>query len=309
MANARSPDGFLARARRTQARRSALPAHPAQLVEHFHGKQSPARRPQISGQGSNSESGELEASLTGSHDEPTKKSSGWDAQIQSNPLHERANNLRFLVCRSGTRRARGALIVLFALFVAVTAHASSAYGDGDPASDVLLAQDVFYPYQPSVSPALSAVMNKVLLEANHGSLKLKVAIIGSPEDLGAVFDLFGHPQQYAQFLDREISFNHRQSLLVVMPAGFGGAALGPSAGALNGLRIDDKHSSYGLTRSAILAVVALARAGGRMIAMPSIPSEHASRAGGGPPTLLLFGAPVLLLILGGLAIRQRRMPV
>jgi hypothetical protein len=197
--------------------------------------------------------------------------------------------------RSRPSHARSWLTLL-AFLASVVVCPSSAYADADPASDVLLAQNVFYPYQPPVSPALSAATGKVLLEASRAGLKLKVAIIGSPEDLGAVFDLFGHPQQYALFLDREISFNNQQPLMVVMPAGFGTVAAGP-AGALAGVKVDAKHGPYGLTRSAILAIVALARARGRTIATPSIPAESSAKKAGGPPTLLLFGVPIALVIL------------
>ncbi|HWW91579.1 MAG TPA: hypothetical protein VNY35_12455 [Solirubrobacteraceae bacterium] len=198
--------------------------------------------------------------------------------------------------------ARGWLVIVV-LVAIVTAYPSSAHADADPASDVLLIQSAFYPYQPPVSPLLSAALDKVLRAAGRTGLKLKVAIIGSPEDLGGVFELFGHPQQYAEFLDREISFNTRQSLLVVMPAGFGTVATGPSR-ALAGLKVDTKHSSFGLTRSAILAVVALVRAAGHAIAPPVIPSESSGRGGAGPPALLLFGLPVVLVVLAALAVRR-----
>jgi hypothetical protein len=199
--------------------------------------------------------------------------------------------------------ARGWVIVLAVLAIAA-AHPASAGADADPASDVLLIQNVFDPYQSPGSPAVRAAMDGVVLAADRAGLKLKVAIIGSAEDLGAVFELFGHPQQYAEFLDREISFNTRQALLVVMPAGFGTVAAGQS-GALAGLRVDTKHSSYGLSRSAIRAVVALVRAGGHTIATPVIPSESSGRGGGGPPALLLFGLPVALVVLVAVAARRR----
>jgi hypothetical protein len=133
--------------------------------------------------------------------------------------------------------------------------------------------------------------------ASRVGLNLKVAIIGTPEELGVVPNLFGHPQAYAQFLDREISFNRPQPLLVVMPAGFGVVQAGPPA-ALAGMSVDTRHRSYGLTRSAILAVVALARARGRLIVTPAIPPY--STDGDGTPALLVFGVTAALLILGGL---------
>jgi hypothetical protein len=203
---------------------------------------------------------------------------------------------------------RGLAAVAVALLL-LGATASVAAADADPASDVLLAQNAFFPYQPPVQPQLETAMNRSLESASRSGMPLKVAIIGSPEDLGAIPEFFGHPQSYAKFLDREISFNHPQPLLVVMPAGYGLAATGP-ASAVSGLKIDTSHASYGLTRSAILAVVALARANGHPISVPAIPSSSASH-GGVPvavlfaiPAALLFGAGVLLLR-GGQAPKRR----
>ena len=151
------------------------------------------------------------------------------------------------------------------------------------------------------SHALEAATETVLRAAARAGLPLKVAVIGSREDLGAVPDFFGHPQQYAQFLDKEISYNNRPPLLVVMPAGFGIVAAGPP-NALAGLKVDTRHSSYGLVRSAILAVVSLVRANGGTIATPSIPPN--SSAGGSPN--ILFAIPAALLVLVGLAALRRR---
>jgi MYXO-CTERM domain-containing protein len=178
-----------------------------------------------------------------------------------------------------------------------------ARGDGDPASDVLLAQNVFYPYQPKVSPALEAGLEKTLGAAARATgVHLKVAIIGTPEELGLVPSLFGHPQAYAQFLDREISFNQQQPLLVVMPAGFGVTPVS-DVSALSRVPVYKQQRSDGLVRSAILAVVALAGYRGHPIATPVIaPSSSKSS----PPALLVFGLPAALLVLVGLALTRRR---
>ena len=176
-----------------------------------------------------------------------------------------------------------------------------ALADGDPASDVLLGQDVFYPYQPKVSPTLEAGLEKTLhAAARAAGLHLKVAIIGTAEELGLVPDLFGHPQAYAQFLDREISFNRPQQLLVVMPAGLG-AMPASLAGALARVPVYKQQRSDGLTRSAILAVVALARGQGHRIATPPLTPSSSSSS---PPAALVFGLPAALLILAGLALTR-----
>jgi hypothetical protein len=193
--------------------------------------------------------------------------------------------------------SRRRLIALAAVLACTVLAPAAALADGDPASDVLLVEDVFYPYQPPPGPALEASMKSALHSAAAVGLRLKVAIIGSAEELGLVPRLFGRPQAYANFLDSEISFNSPQPLLVVMPAGFGLANAG-SATALRGLSVDATHGHPGLTRSAIRAVVYLARARGSRAAIPSL--AVGAPAHGGPPALVVFGLPTLLLALGGL---------
>lgn len=207
-----------------------------------------------------------------------------------------------LHARRATKAVAAALLPALLFTAAVACSPTQSWADGDPASDVLLAQDVFYPYEPKVAPALEAALEKTLrVAAREAGLHLKVAIIGSPQELGVVPNLFGHPQAYAQFLDREISFNQPQQLLVVMPSGFGAMPAG-LAGALAGVPVDSQRSSNGLTRSAVLAVVALARSQGHPIATPSISSSSSSSS---PPALLVYGLPALLLALLALVLTRR----
>jgi hypothetical protein len=194
------------------------------------------------------------------------------------------------------------VLALSALAIGCVRPATSV-ADGDPASDVLLAQDAFFPYEPRVNPALEAALNETLrVAARATGLHLKVAIIGAPLELGLVRKLFGHPQAYARFLDQEITFNDPQPLLVVMPAGVG-VVPASLARTLSRLRVDTQQRSDGLTRSAILAVVAIARAQGHPIAVPSLSPSHSS---GSPPAWLAFGLPAVLLALGGLLFARRR---
>jgi hypothetical protein len=210
--------------------------------------------------------------------------------MPSHPLHS----------RWATRVATVAILAVVA--ASSTFHPAESRADGDPASDVLLGQDVFYPYQPKVDPDLEAAMEKTLhAAARAAGLHLKVAIIGAPEELGLVPTFFGHPQAYAEFLDREISFNQPQQLLVVMPAGFGAIPTGLAHG-LAGVPVYRQQRSNGLTRSAMLAVVALARSQGHPIATPSISPSSSSSS---PPALLVFGLPVALLALAGLVMMRR----
>ncbi len=201
--------------------------------------------------------------------------------------------------------ARRAAVCVLALALALAAaRAGAARADGDPASDALLVQDVFYPYQPKVSPSLEAALAKALGELRSATgVHLKIAIIGTAPELGLVPEYFGHPQAYARFLDKEISFNRQQTLLTVMPQGFG-TVPASYGGALTRVPLGNRHTTDALTRSAILAVVALARGLGKPIATPSL---SASSSGGGAPAGLVFGLPVALLALGGaVALRRSR---
>lgn len=216
--------------------------------------------------------------------------------------------------RAALASGRAALLsaLLATILLACLLRSPAAIGDADPASDVLLEQNAFYPYTPRVPAALENELNALLDEAKAERMPLKVAIVGSREDLGAIPNFFGAPQKYADFLDREISYNTAQPLLVVMPAGFGLVATGPAASIAH-LEVPAHEGSTGLARAAIAAVQALAQANGHTLkTQPAKTRPGAdtvgSRANGKPSIVLLFGLPVLLLVLAGvpIAIRSRR---
>jgi len=204
-----------------------------------------------------------------------------------------------------TARARGTVVVLIALALALLMP-TATYADGDPASDVLLTEDVFLPYAPPVAPSLVAILTNTVVRAHAAGFPIKVALIESPQDLGALPTLYGHPQRYANFLDVEISYNSTAKLLVVMPQGFGRSAVGPSA-ALAAIHVDAAQRANGLARAAIRAVVALADRAGDQIPLPKLPG--AGTPGGGIELPLIAVPVVLVLVLGGVAgARRRRSP-
>jgi hypothetical protein len=203
---------------------------------------------------------------------------------------------------SPMRRRLASLLVAVTLLALGSASAASA--DGDPASDILLGQSVFYPYQPAVSAALQRRLNAEATAAANAGLRIKVAIIGAPIDLGAIEQLFGKPQEYAEFLDREISFTGPQPLLVVMAAGYGAQALpAPAQAALSSLAPPLGKSNDDLTRAALTAVSRLAAADGHPIV--TRPDTVTTSARSPLPLLAALIAGALLAAGGVIALRRR----
>jgi hypothetical protein len=210
------------------------------------------------------------------------------------------------------RRAASILIV-----AATLALPASVFADADPASDVLLSQNVFLPYPPNVpAKPLQTALTEVVARAKRAGYEIKVALIAAPTDLGAVPDLFSDPQKYADLLTQEISFNEKPRVLVVLPGGLGGNNLGDNAAtALGSAQVPANAGADDLARTAITAVGKLASADGHPVAVPAVPKSSGGTGGAGggtsgPPALVLFGVPVALIALGaGLAAwrgRQQR---
>lgn len=201
--------------------------------------------------------------------------------------------------------AGAAMLTLTMLLLAVTVALSPtiARADGDPASDVLLGESVFYPYSPAVSTALAKTLNAETAAATRHHFPIKVALIASPVDLGVIPDLFGKPQPYATFLDQEISFQTKQPLLVVMSTGYGLEGMTPQARtAIASVAKPTGGKSDDLARAAITAVAKLAAAEGH-------PLAGASGSGGGSSTTIVLAVLILAALASGgalFALRRRR---
>ena len=103
---------------------------------------------------------------------------------------------------------------------------AAARANGDPASDYLLVQSIFLPFDAKVDPDVTARLADVVREADRAGYKIRVAVIRTRYDLGTAFSLYNKPQKYAEFLGLELSFQYRDRLLVVMPKGFGSSIAG-----------------------------------------------------------------------------------
>ena len=184
---------------------------------------------------------------------------------------------------------RAVAVVAVAALVAAAA-ASAARADGDPASDYLLVQNVFFPYESPSAPVSASVERAVDGVYDHGD-RIKVALIWTADDLGAVQSLFGKPSDYARFLGIELGLWYVGPLLVVMPNGLGfsdGERSTASADQVLRAPAVPARSPDDLGRAATAALQQLAAAGALEspdIRAPIVTAYPASARRGRPATL------------------------
>jgi hypothetical protein len=157
---------------------------------------------------------------------------------------------------------------------------AAARANGDPASDYLLAQDVFLPFNAKIDAGTAKRLQDVVKGANDAGYKIKVALILTRNDLGTAFSLYNKPQRYAQFLGLELSFLYQDNLLVVMPKGHGFAVNGeadpPSSKVLKPVPEPGRDATR-LASSATRAVTRLATASGHRIVVSNGGSKTRDR--------------------------------
>jgi len=159
-----------------------------------------------------------------------------------------------------------------AFLAAVTAVAIGvpvARADGDPASDYLLGQNLFLPFDAKIPATQSRQLSQLLTNAARAGFRIRVALISTRYDLGSVTVLYGKPQKYAEFLGAELFFAYRGRLLVVMPNGYGYSKGGKPL-PLHGLAglTPPGNSGTKLVAAAEIAVRKLAAAAEVKLALP-----------------------------------------
>jgi hypothetical protein len=193
--------------------------------------------------------------------------------------------------------------VVAVLFAAL---AGIARGDGDPASDYLLTQPAFVPFNPP-SPALRAELTGLAAASAKRGYPVRVAVIQSKRDLGAIPQLLGKPGVYARFLGAELRFAYRGRLLVVMQQGYGFTKNGnpdqQGMRTLAGVPKPAGNSSDQLTQAAITALRRVAAGAGHPL--PANVAEVTPSTGGGggsgiSTVEIAAGVVVLALIAVGL---------
>jgi cytochrome oxidase Cu insertion factor (SCO1/SenC/PrrC family) len=198
-----------------------------------------------------------------------------------------------MASRAGLAVRRAGVAALLVFMLVANALPSIARADGDPASDYLLANQVFLTSASgSLSPAQRQLMNAVKA-INRAGYTVRVAVIASPSDLGSITQLWRQPRTYAKFLGQELTLAYKQRLLVVTPNGYGFNWPGHSSAAEYRLlaNLPIRAGRNGLAAAADTAVRRLAAADH---VTPPISSQTSTTAA--PPSSNQGAAVVLILV-------------
>lgn len=198
------------------------------------------------------------------------------------------------------------LVALLALVAVPVAHA-----DGDPASDYLISQRVFLPYDTKIPASDQQVLKGIVADAHDKGYPIRVALIGSDYDLGSVTILWKQPRRYARFLAQELQFVHKGPLLTVMPNGMGFYWVGHKPAGENErlAKIRIAPGGSGLAQAAVKGVQRLAAERGLQLTpvkVAAAPPSHRNRN----DRLVIVAAVAVALIVGAgarlLVLRRRR---
>ena len=203
---------------------------------------------------------------------------------------------------------RHRLVALLAAVAAAAAIAPAAVADGDPASDYLITQPAFFPFDAHIDKATSNELLALLAASKKAGFEIRVAVIATRYDLGSVPVLYRKPVQYARFLGQELFYWYKHELLVVMPNGFGVYRHGPAPAA-------DPAAVAALPPPGTTAGNALVEAGMRAVralaVRRGIDLSHVTAAGsrsstGSDRIAIAIGAAAALALAAGLVFLRRR---
>jgi hypothetical protein len=170
-----------------------------------------------------------------------------------------------------------------------------AAADGDPASDVLLSQPVFVPWDAGASPLAASRLRSVVEAAARAGYPVRVAVVASAADLGSVSQLWRRPQAYAEFLGAELSLATGGAVVVVMPDGTGVFRSGLRSDQVRTALAKARGTARGesLLAAGETAVAALAGEDGHSVSVAhGVGAGNAART---PPAIGTVGWVVLLL--------------
>ncbi len=197
---------------------------------------------------------------------------------------------------------RLALVLALALLAVPAAR-----GDGDPASDYLITQPMFLPFDAHIDESSASELAALLAASKKAGFEIRVAVISSRIDLGAVPVLFRKPQVYAHFLGQELFYWYKHELLVVMPNGYGVYRHGPAPAdqaAVDALPAAGSSSGPALVTAATRAVRAIAKR--HSLSLPAVSVRRGSSASSDRIVIAGAAAGAALLTAGIVYLRRRR---
>ncbi len=196
--------------------------------------------------------------------------------------------------------ARKALLLAL---LGVLAIAPAARADGDPASDFLISQRIFLPYDTKIPKPDQQLLAGIVQDAAKKGYPIRVALIASDYDLGSVTILWKQPRPYAKFLAKELSFIRKQPILTVMPNGMGFYWVGHRPAGENELlaKVPIPAGSGGLARAATTAVQRLAAARGLKLVPAKVATAKPSHRNRNDRILIV--ALVAVLVAAAIAAR------
>jgi hypothetical protein len=173
-------------------------------------------------------------------------------------------------------------------------QAGPARANGDPPSQVLPTEDVYYPRDAKPSGPVTTALDLLLRRTREADYPLRVALIATASDLGNLTQYLQQPQQYADHLGPELEARYKGALLVVTPTGYGVYNAGKdSVRVLDGLESPGSDSD-GLARAAIKAGARLSRAAGHPVKEPKV---SGASSGAVVPLLVFAGLLALAFVL------------
>jgi hypothetical protein len=199
-------------------------------------------------------------------------------------------------------------VLCAALVVLAGLLASSAAANGDPASHVLVTEQLFAPDDESVPLQDAEQLLSFIRDAQRRGFAIRVALVGKRDDLGLLPDLWRRPQRYSEVLGTELRLVYEGPLLIVMPNGYGIARRGkplPADGRILAAIPVPAGEFPNLPAAALEAVRRLARARGIRLVAPA-PAKAAGDGHDGVTTALVAAAITLLASAAVVALRGRR---
>jgi cytochrome c biogenesis protein CcmG/thiol:disulfide interchange protein DsbE len=171
------------------------------------------------------------------------------------------------------------ILIISAVLGVLGSFTAAARADGDPGSDVLVYQPIFFPDDARLPPSEQVKLGNLVHDTVTHGFPIRVAIIATPNDLGAVTALWQKPRAYARFLGIELSLAYKGRLLVVMPSGFGFNWPGhPLKEAYHLLASIGRPGTAGLGTATDRAITALAAAQGVHVAPVPVVTNSLSPA-------------------------------